>query len=55
MSYLGLLVIIVLIFLCLYVIVDRVCKCLEQCCITKTFGKYAKMDMENNEKANKFD
>lgn len=42
MSYLQLLGLILLIFFCIYAIVDRVCKCSEQCKMAKAFEEFAK-------------
>ena len=43
MTYLQLLGLVVLVFFCVYVVVDRICKCVEQCKMAKAFEKYAKM------------
>ena len=49
MSYLELLGLIVLVFFCTFVIVDRICKCLEQCATTKAFGKHVKNLITNDD------
>ena len=49
MSYLELLGLIVLVFFCTFVIVDRICKCLEQCTTTKEFGKHVKNLITNDD------
>lgn len=51
MSYLQILGLVVVIFLCTFVVVDRVCKSFEQCITMKAFKKY----MENAEKKHNFD
>ena len=43
MTYLQLLGLVVLVFFCIYVVIDRICKCVEQCKMAKAFEKYAKM------------
>ena len=40
MTYLQLLGLIVLAFFCLFIIVDRICKCFEQCVRSKIYGEY---------------
>ena len=43
MTYLQLLGLVVLVFFCVYVVVDRICKCVEQFKMAKALEKYAKM------------
>lgn len=41
MTYLQLLWLIVLVFLCVFIIVDRICKCFENCVRSKIYGEYS--------------
>ena len=42
MSYMEILGLVVLIALCIYTMVDRICKCAEQCHTIDAFGDFAK-------------
>ena len=50
MSYLQILGLVVLFFLCTFTIVDRICKCAEQCNMAKTFKKYMEMAEDESKK-----
>ena len=31
---------VVIVFICTFTIIDRICKCFEQCAMSKAYGKY---------------
>lgn len=40
----------VVIFVCVYALVDRVCKCIEQCALGKSYQEFIKMHSELEKK-----
>ena len=42
MSYIEIIILVLLIALCTYTIVDRICNCLEKCHTIDAFGEFAK-------------
>lgn len=40
MNYLTLAIFILIGAMCIYIIFDRICTCIEQCTIARAFGKY---------------
>ena len=55
MTYLQLLGLIVLAFFCIFIIVDRICKCFEQCVRVKIYAKYAKIPQEKAKNGDDFE
>ena len=55
MTYLQLLGLIVLAFFCVFIIVDRICKCFEQCVRVKIYAKYAKIPQEKAKNGDDFE
>lgn len=49
MTYLQLLGLILLVFFCIYAVIDRICKCVEQSNMAKAFKKYAKMSTKTED------
>lgn len=40
MNYLTMAIFVLIGAMCIYVILDRICGCIEQCTIARAFGKY---------------
>ena len=55
MTYLQILGLIVLAFFCVFIIVDRICKCFEQCVRVKIYAKYAKIPQEKAKNGDDFE
>lgn len=46
MNFLQMCVLVMLIYLCIYSIISRICKCLEHCATCKSFDKFHKSEQE---------
>lgn len=49
MSYLQIIGLVLLVFLCIYVIVDRICNCLERRSTMDAYGKFARSKYDDME------
>lgn len=38
----------VVIFVCVYTLIDRICKCIEQCALGKSYTEFLKKNEEEN-------
>lgn len=43
MNYVGAISFIVAIYLCVYALINRVCKCIEHCATAKAYGKFREL------------
>ena len=42
MDFLKIAILVVLVFICIFTLVDRICKCCEQCALSKAYGEFIK-------------
>jgi hypothetical protein len=54
-TFMQLLLMIILIWICVYTILNRICKCFEHCMTTRSFNKYCDTTKKETEKEGKKD
>lgn len=48
-TFMQLLLMIILIWICVYTILNRICKCFEHCMTARSFNKYCDATIKENE------
>lgn len=48
MSFLNYLVLIIVAFICVYTVINRICECVEKCAQAKAFVKFTELENEQS-------